>query len=194
MPSGQRFGQHHGRYILLDCNAVLEGTSAPTGLSQFPPVVIAPSSEASSRLSDPHAGVLNLSTRAGHGGFRRRYSRRFEYRSSRGRHITADVSDDTAARLINVCFAPLCGLKSDISRGPRSATTGLMHRSKGDPYRVPSIASGLLRSRFEGCDLIIKPRKLLPPLRIAWCDGDQPRHYFASFAELDRRFGDFATF
>src|SRR6266487_3170949 len=32
--------------------------------------------------------------------------------------------------LINVRFCPLCGLKSDICRGPRSARTGLMHRSK----------------------------------------------------------------
>jgi len=65
--------------------------------------------------------------------------------------------------------------------------------AKEIPASAPSIASRL-RSRFESCDLTIKPRKILPPLRIAWCEGDQPRHYFASFAELDRRFGDFATF
>jgi hypothetical protein len=32
--------------------------------------------------------------------------------------------------LLNVRCAPLSGLKSDISRGPRSAKSGLMHRSK----------------------------------------------------------------
>jgi hypothetical protein len=32
--------------------------------------------------------------------------------------------------LINVRFGPLCGLTSDISRGPRSAKNGLMHGSK----------------------------------------------------------------
>src|SRR5262245_56164485 len=32
--------------------------------------------------------------------------------------------------LINVRFGPLCGLKSDISRGPRSAMNGLMHCNK----------------------------------------------------------------
>jgi len=69
-----------------------------------------------------------------------------------------------------------------------------MHRSKGDIGECPSVASRLLRSPFEGCDLTINPRKVLPPFRIAWCDGDQPHHYLASFAELDRRFGDFATF
>ena len=30
----------------------------------------------------------------------------------------------------NVRFGPLCGLKSDMSRGPRSATSGLMRCSK----------------------------------------------------------------
>jgi hypothetical protein len=30
----------------------------------------------------------------------------------------------------NVCFGPLCGLKSDITRGPRSAISGREHRNK----------------------------------------------------------------
>src|SRR6516164_6426798 len=33
--------------------------------------------------------------------------------------------------LINVRFGPLCGLKSDISRGPRSAKLGLRPRGLG---------------------------------------------------------------
>src|SRR5262245_51323102 len=39
----------------------------------------------------------------------------------------------TTIWIINVRFGPLCGLKSDISRGPRSATTGLVQCSK---YRL----------------------------------------------------------
>jgi hypothetical protein len=38
---------------------------------------------------------------------------------SLGKEQTGSHSD-----LINVCFGPCCGLKSDISRGPRSAITG----------------------------------------------------------------------
>jgi hypothetical protein len=34
------------------------------------------------------------------------------------------------SNLINVRFGPLCGLKEDVSRGPRSANCGLMRRSK----------------------------------------------------------------
>jgi hypothetical protein len=45
---------------------------------------------------------------------------------SRCRHVTAAVADAATARLINVRFGPLCGLKSDISQGPRSARTGLI--------------------------------------------------------------------
>ena len=35
-----------------------------------------------------------------------------------------DVLEGGGIDLINVRFAPLCGLKSDISRGPRSANCG----------------------------------------------------------------------
>ena len=42
--------------------------------------------------------------------------------------------------LINVCIGPLCELKSDISRGQRSAMSGLMHRSKIQAYSIPSFA------------------------------------------------------
>jgi hypothetical protein len=34
------------------------------------------------------------------------------------------------SNLINVRFGPLCGLKEDVSRGPRSAKSGHSHRSK----------------------------------------------------------------
>src|SRR5262245_51670006 len=42
----------------------------------------------------------------------------------------APVDFGTHRRLINVRFAPLCGLKSDISRGPKSAVSRHMQRSK----------------------------------------------------------------
>src|SRR5262245_29472204 len=40
----------------------------------------------------------------------------------------------------------LCGLKSDISRGPRSATNGLMHCNKQHCYSITSSA----RARSDG--------------------------------------------
>jgi hypothetical protein len=42
--------------------------------------------------------------------------------------------------LVDVRSGPLCGLKSDISRGPRSAPFGLMHRSKQHLYSITSSA------------------------------------------------------
>jgi hypothetical protein len=45
--------------------------------------------------------------------------------------------------LINVRFGPLCGLKSDISRGPRSAMNGVMHCNKRGVsvgYSITSLA------------------------------------------------------
>jgi hypothetical protein len=40
----------------------------------------------------------------------------------------------------NVCFGAHCRLKSDIGRGPKSATSGLMRRSKPQPYSITSSA------------------------------------------------------
>ena len=58
-----------------------------------------------------------------HEGHREHIIRELELGSaSVGRHVTAAVADDIAAGLINVRLGPF-GLKSDISRGPRSATT-----------------------------------------------------------------------
>ena len=67
-----------------------------------------------------------LAGRSGNGWFQRRQrrSRELEHCPSQCRNITADVADDTAARLINVRFGPLCGLKPNIFRGPRSAMNG----------------------------------------------------------------------
>ena len=42
---------------------------------------------------------------------------------------------DGESDLTNVRFGPLCGVKSDISRSPRSATSGLMHRSRSTVIR-----------------------------------------------------------
>ena len=55
-----------------------------------------------------------------------------------------------------------------------------------------SIPSRLLSLPFEAGALTIEPREVLLPLRIARCDGDQPRHYLAAFAQLDQGFGDIA--
>src|SRR5262249_11285027 len=59
--------------------------------------------------------------------------------------------------LINVRFDPVCGLRSDITRGPRSATTGPMHCTNGifirsdvernhqyelSPLDIPAMADG----------------------------------------------------
>jgi hypothetical protein len=41
--------------------------------------------------------------------------------------------------LIKVRFGAPCGLKSDISRGPRSAMSGLMHRSKPHRYSISTL-------------------------------------------------------
>ena len=49
--------------------------------------------------------------------------------------------------LMKVRFAPLCGLKSDISRGQRSARNGLMHRSNWLRYSTTSSARAEQRAR-----------------------------------------------
>jgi hypothetical protein len=85
------------------------------------------------------------------------------------------------SNLINVRFGPLCGLKSDIPRGPRSANNGLTHRSKNNPHSMISSASAkslsetvrpsalavlrlITSSNFDGCST---GRSLgLAPLRI----------------------------
>src|ERR1700745_2317923 len=41
--------------------------------------------------------------------------------------------------LINVRFGPLCGLKSDISRGPRSAITGCEQSQQSGLYSITSL-------------------------------------------------------
>jgi hypothetical protein len=46
----------------------------------------------------------------------------------------AQGEGDWRRGLINVRFCPLCGLKSDISRGPRSANRGHCRRSPNGRY------------------------------------------------------------
>jgi hypothetical protein len=55
----------------------------------------------------------------------------------------------TATRII-VRFGPLCGLKSDISRGPRSAMNGLMHCNKQAVLIGYSITSSARTSSHGG--------------------------------------------
>jgi len=53
--------------------------------------------------------------------------------------------------LINVRFGPICGLKPDIPRGPRSARTGLMQCSKGLLFRqAPPSADQLSLEQSRG--------------------------------------------
>ena len=52
--------------------------------------------------------------------------------------------------LINVGFGPLCGLKSDISRGPRSARIGLMYCNKRGGLVGYSITSSARTSSHGG--------------------------------------------
>ena len=66
--------------------------------------------------------------------------------------------------LINVGFGPLCGLKSDISRGPRSARIGLMYCNK---------RGGLVRGNSGAFDKPVLPAYGLRMLWARpWLDGE----------------------
>ena len=49
------------------------------------------------------------------------------------RHLAEAVQPP---EIINVRFGPLCGLKSDISRRPRSARNGREQSQQGSPYSI----------------------------------------------------------
>jgi len=82
--------------------------------------------------------------------------------------------------LINVRFGPLCGLKSGIWRGPRSAKSGLVHRSKDCLWpssstgtSMPRIASqhsprhqsSLETTSHNGALWSVQPRFIMHPFR-----------------------------
>jgi hypothetical protein len=54
------------------------------------------------------------------------------------RPISVAIGDATL--LVDVRSGPLCGLKSDISRGPRSAIIGCERSQQNNPYSITSSA------------------------------------------------------
>src|SRR5262245_36068746 len=68
------------------------------------------------------------------------------------------VKSRLVTRITNVRCSPLCGLKSDIPRGPRSAITGREQVQQGSPYSITSSA----RARSVGGISRPSARMLMP--------------------------------